>query len=136
MLSSTIRSLEQLKTSDGVNLKSLRTFLDQLQHAGIEIKKPSHLAEDYFCNSIRKPYLSRLIKNLENRFEDKSVMAAFDIFNPAKLPELLDNPSADELEVFMEYGNKQTENLSSQYQGTVDSIQDCLDEWSSYRQFL
>ena len=63
-------------------------------------------------------------------------MAAFDIFNPAKLPELLDNPSADELHVFMEYDNKQIENLSSQYQGTVDSIQNCLDEWSSYRQFL
>lgn len=58
-------------------------------------------------------------------------MAAFDIFNPAKLPKLLDNPSTDELEVLMQYGNKQIKNLSSQYQGTVDSIQDCLDEWSS-----
>ena len=34
------------------------------------------------------------------------------------------------------YGNKQIENLSIQYQGTDDSIQDCLDEWSNYRQFL
>ena len=32
----------------------------------------------------------------------------------------------------MEYGNKQIENLSIQYQGNVDSIQNCLDEWSSY----
>ena len=31
----------------------------------------------------------------------------------------------------MQYGNKQIKKLSSQYQGTVDSIQDCLDEWSS-----
>ena len=44
MLSSTIHSLEQLKTNDGDNLTSLRTFLDQLQHAGIEAKKQHHLA--------------------------------------------------------------------------------------------
>ena len=63
-------------------------------------------------------------------------MAAFDIFNPAKLPALSDNPSTDELDVFMEYGNQQIENLAGQFQGAVDSTQDCLDEWSSYRQFL
>ena len=33
MLSSTILSLEQLKTSDGVNLTGLKSFLDQLQQA-------------------------------------------------------------------------------------------------------
>ena len=36
----------------------------------------------------------------------------------------------------MDYGNSEIEKLAEQYQGTVASIQDCLDEWSSYRQFL
>ena len=95
-------SLEQLKTSDGVNLTGLKSFLDLLQQAGIEIKKPAHLAEGYVHESIRQPYLSRLIKNLENRFDDKSVMAAFGIFNPVKLPKIIDNQSKDELNVFMD----------------------------------
>ena len=65
VLSSTISSLEQLKTADGINLSNLQSFLDQLQQTDIGISKPSHLAEEYFDQKIRQPYLSAFIENLK-----------------------------------------------------------------------
>ena len=85
MVSSTLTSLQQLITSKGSNLSGLQSFLDKIQQEGIKIKKPAHLAQDYFRCSIREQYLTHLINNIENRFDDKSVISAFDIFNPAKL---------------------------------------------------
>ena len=86
MLSSTITSLKQLKTSNGMNLSSLNDYMDVLAEANIEIKKPAKLGSDYFHQSIHQPFLNNLITNLEKRFDDKSVIAAFDIFNPEKIP--------------------------------------------------
>ena len=83
MVSTALHSIKQLKTVDGVNLRGLPTFLEQLTNAGVDIKKPANLGEQYFSNSIRNPYLDNVIRNIENRFDDGSVMAAFDIYNPA-----------------------------------------------------
>lgn len=77
--------------------------------------------------------MSTLIKNLEDRFRDISAIAAFDIFNPAKLPIA---PTDDDMDSFLEYGNTQIEELSTQYQGVVASSECCLEEWNSYRQYL
>ena len=96
MLTTTVHAIGQLKTVDGINMKGLETFLKQITDAGIEIKKPSHLGNEYFIkNSIKLPYLDKLVNNIEARFDDKSVMASFDIFNPAKLPNLPDKPSTE-----------------------------------------
>ena len=81
MLSSTIACLEGLKTADGTNLTGIQSFLQQLQEADINISKPSNLAEDYFRDSIKEP-LSMHFDNLKRRFNDKSKIAAFSIFNP------------------------------------------------------
>ena len=132
MLASTICSLEQLKAFDGTNLSRLNQFLEDLTSAGIDIKR-SGLGENYFKNSTRKPYLSRLVLNLERRFDDKSVMVAFDIFNPAKLTCL---PSEEDLTAFLRYGNKEVEDLAKQYEGVVPNIQECVEEWSSFTQYL
>ena len=114
MLKVTVESLEQLKTSDGINLRGMQQFLDQLRDAGIELQRQNNLSDDYFTDSIKIPFLSNLIKNLQDRFDDKSAIAAFDVFNPAKLPPLLNNPS--NIAEFNEYGNQQIEELSKQYQ--------------------
>lgn len=144
MLTSTIHSLEQLQTVDGFNLKGLGAYLTEIADAGIELKKKHNLGEEYFRRSIQKPYLSHLIKNLNDRFEDKSIMAAFDIFNPAKLQPLSpsnesDASSSDELlTVFNMYGNEQVARLVNQFQctGCVADLQECTGEWTSFRQFL
>ena len=86
MLTSTINSLEQLLLVDGFNLKGLDAYLAGITDAGIEIRMAQNLGNQYFRVSIQKPYLSQLIKNIHERFEDKSIMAAFEVFNPAKLP--------------------------------------------------
>ena len=114
-----------------MKLSGLNQFLEELTSAGIDIKRGG-LGENHFTNSIRKPYLSSLVLNLERRFEDKSVMAAFDIFNPAKLTCL---PSEEDLTTFLRYGNKEVEDLAKQC-GVVPNIQECVKEWSSFRQYL
>ena len=136
MLASTITSLEQLKTVDGINLERLEEFLEQLASAGVQISKHSNLGEHYFENSIRKPFLCGLIKNIQDRFDDNSVMAAFDVFNPGKLPKLSQQPTTEELTGFAQYGNKEIENLAKQFDNVVDDSLECVEEWASCRQYL
>ena len=63
MVAST-NSLEQLKIVGGINLGGLDQFLEQLASAGIDITKQSNFGEQYFEDSIRKPFLCCLIKNI------------------------------------------------------------------------
>ena len=143
MLSTTITSLNQMKTVNGVNLNALPTLLNQLKADGIDVKKPVHLSERYFQDSIREPFLKLLIENIEKRFEDKSVLTAFSVFDPAKLPRnrrIPDNPERELLEsqTIMNYGNMEIETLSKHFDGTgaLGSSEICLEEWTGYRQFL
>ena len=143
MLSTTITSLNQMKTVNGVNLNALPTLLDQLKADGIDVKKPVHLSERYFQDSISEPFLKLLIENIEKRFEDKSVLTAFSVFDPAKLPRnrrIPDNPERELLEsqTIMNYGNTEIETLSKHFDGTgaLGSSEICLEEWTGYRQFL
>ena len=38
MVTSTVHAIKQLKTVDGVNMKGLQAFLEQIANAGIDIK--------------------------------------------------------------------------------------------------
>ena len=129
MLSSMIACLEHLKSSDGTNLAVLESFLAKLSEAGINTSNPSNLGEEYFKSSIKEPYLSALIENLNGRFDDKAEIASFSVFNPEKLQR---SGNA------MEYGVQEIETLARHYQGLeiIGSIEECVDEWKSYRQFL
>lgn len=100
MITSTVKSIEHLKSVDGLNLSRLQSFLPQLSDSGIVIKKPANLGEEYFRDSIKIPFLDKLTNNIKERFEDKSIMAAFDIFDPSKIP-------SD----FALYGNDHVENI-------------------------
>ena len=127
ILASTIFSIEQLKTSNGTNLSGLQQYLDNLLKNKIAIKKPLHLAEDYFNNQVQMPFLSCLIENIRKRFPNTTLLASFDIFNPCKMPNdgnLLD------------YGNVGIAALSEHFMEVVASKEVCLEEWSGYRQFL
>lgn len=79
MVSITIHAIKQLKSIDGVNMSELDTFLDRIQESGIDIKKKENLGDVYFNNFIKDPYLDALINKIETRFDDKSVLASFDI---------------------------------------------------------
>lgn len=141
MLSSTISSLEQLITSDGPNLTNLQTYLEGVKQANITIIKPLNLGENYFLEKIRKPYLTNLIENLKNRFEDKSIISAFDIFNPKKMPRTDHSDcSTEEREAFTTYGNDYIESLSKHYQYedvcVCGSSDECLEEWRCFRQYM
>jgi len=112
MLSSTITSLENLITTDGTNLSNLQTYLEGLKQANISIFKQHNLGENYFLEKLRKPYLKSLI---DNRFEDKSIISAFDIFDPKKMPRKQTHSDKEEQDC-MTYDNNHITNLSKQYQ--------------------
>ena len=131
---STICSLQQLKGFDGTNLKNLPSFLDELTEAGISVSKLSCLGEEYFQQRIREPYLDSLIANLEKRFDDKCVLAAFDIFNPSKLTCLPEKE--DSVQTLLEYGVHEVKELAKQYAGVVPDVEECLEQWASFRQYL
>ena len=127
ILASTVTSMEQLKTCNGMNLSSLQKYLDGLQEKSIEIKKPANLAEEYFKDSVRIPFLTCLIDNIHKRFPDKTLLSSFDIFNPRKLP------NEDQLD---EYGFQEIIALSERFKDSVASSEVCLEEWGGYRQLL
>ncbi len=131
MLGSTISSLQQLKSFDGIHLTKLPAFLDELSSAGIDISKKPSLGEDYFKQSVREPYLDRLVSNLEKRFEDKCIMAAFNIFDPSKVSS---NPTPEFNS--LSYGNKDVEDLAKQYTGILPEAEECVEEWTSFRQYM
>ena len=97
ILATTLASLEQLKTHNGLNLSKLDAFLADLEEGSIEIKKPANMSRDHFNNSIRTPFLSGLVENINGRFDDKSILESFDVFNTSKLPTFLSNPSKTEI---------------------------------------
>ena len=98
---------------------------------------------------IRKSYLKKLTDNLKIRFEDKSLLSTFDIFDPKKIPERQNTESSSiststkdqkDCDAFMTYSNDHIRNLSKQYQGDgVDvcgSLEECLEEWGCFRQYM
>ena len=83
--------------------KKLARSFWRIKKAEIDVRKPHNLGELYFNDSIRKPFLDKLIDNLESRFQEKDIMASFAILNPQRLPQLSTNPSPEELKLFMDY---------------------------------
>lgn len=94
------------------------------------------MGDSYSIKSIRDPYIDILVANIEAWFDDKSVMASFNIYNPANLPDLPDSPSKDELETFTEYSNQEIETLAHQFEDVAADSSEFLEEWSSLRQFM
>ena len=96
MVTSTIHALKQLKT-----------VYERPKSIFGRVQDQNSICDDYFKKSIKDPYLDNIIKNID----DKSVMASFDVYNPARLPYLPDDPCSEDLETFMEYGNDDVDNL-------------------------
>ena len=130
MLSSTLQSLEQLKIADGSNLSGLDAYIAGLDGAGIALKQLPTTGQDYFKGSVQQPYLSKLIESITKRFEDKSLMCAFQIFDPTTLPSSDSGPS--------EFQQQYLERLATHYltTGFLAEPQDCLSKWSHFKQFL
>ena len=65
MLSSTLTSLTQLETSDGLNLASLPDFIEKMRKSGISITMPANhnQSEEYFALSIRRPFLETVTRH-------------------------------------------------------------------------
>ena len=136
MVSSTVHGSKLLKTVDGVNMRGLEAFLEQIRKSGIDLSKPSHLGDEYFKASIKEPYLDSLISNIERRFDNKTVLASFDIYNPSKLPQLSDISCAEDVQLFSEYGNDDVERLATQFQDVVAEPIACIEEWRCFKQFM
>ena len=55
MVTSTVQAIQQLKRIDGVNMKGLKAYLEQIENARINITTRSNLRDDYFQKSIKTP---------------------------------------------------------------------------------
>ena len=132
VLASTVCVLKTLETKPGPNLSQLETFLARVQAKKINIKKPPNVGNDYLSINIVKPYLQKLVKNLEDRFTDNSVMAAFNLFNPSTTCMPVSDEDLDE------YGNNYVKELATHFQetGIVSDVDVCLSEWTHFRQFM
>ena len=130
MLSITLQSLEALQLTDGTNLLGLESYVEELTAAGIQLKMTPVLGHSYSENSVKKPYLANLIQNLKNRFEDKSIITAFDLFNPTSIP-------SDPTEL-VQFGNDNVRQLSEYYKNSaiLTGTENCLAEWSSCKQLI
>ena len=97
----------------------LTNLIEELASAGIQLKRFPTLGPSYFKTSVRQPYLTNLIQNLTTRFEDKSIITAFDLFNPTSIPS---DPSE-----FVKFGNENVRKLSEHYQssGILNGIENC-----------
>ena len=99
--------------------------------------------ENYFLESIRKPFITCLIDNLKKRFEDKSILTPSDVFDPKMIPQISSDSSESDSdsESFMQYGNIHIKNLAEHYQredgvSVCGSSDECVEEWSSFKQFM
>ena len=128
MLGSCLNSLKQLISTDGNSLSELPLFLQRAKDAGIDMKMSGSENKDLFSRQVRKPYLEEIIKNLEQRFEDKSIMSAFSILDPRRIP--------DDPELFVQYGNTEIEALCRQFECALPDDEECLSEWSAYKQYV
>ena len=108
-----LKSIEQLKSKDGVNLNQLQPLTDHLSSSGIDITNPAPLGKEYFLKSIKIPFRIHST-NLEERF-------TFLIFQKS--------------EIFALYGSVYIKGIATQYLGVV-AEEECIQEWSSFKQFL
>ena len=77
-------ALTHIKTVDMANLKSFPEVIAKLKSSGIDV--PGQFNKETFNSTVKIPFPNALIGNLEKRFDDKSVMAAFDVFDIRKIP--------------------------------------------------
>ena len=130
MLTSTLKSLHHLKTVDGSNLSGLDDYVAELASKGIKLKQQQKFGIEYFRKSVNAPYLNKLIQNVTNRFEDKSLMCAIKIFDPTTLPV----EPAD----LQQHGIDDVKRLATHYGPTeiLATPEECLSKWGSFKQFV
>lgn len=124
-------------TMDGLNSHSGENF-SQLDSDLASILAPYNIphspeATSRFFDHIQKPFLHALVENINKRLPDTDVFTNFEIFNPLKLPDTVEDTCSEK------YGEMQVEKLGEKY-GLGDSpIISCDDlklEWLDFRIYM
>ena len=85
----TVASLDSLNSHPGENFNQLDSdLLSSLAPYNISY---SHEATRRFLDQIQRPFLNALIENIKERLPDTNVFSNFEIFNPLKLPDTVEN---------------------------------------------
>ena len=129
VVESCITNVEKQTQSPGKHFSELDDLLASLNEAGHSINVEGNVKER-FDEQVRKPYLAKLIENMNKRFQAIGVVSAFSIFNPSELP-LMQSEVAH-------YGETELNILLSQYtDGPLQlNCDDTLSEWKEFRDFL
>lgn len=162
---STNNSLSKLRGGDGKNLKDIQLYIEKLEEDGVTVTynrrnlrggcSNVEEAKRSFDTSIKLKFVDNLIGNLEARFTDSDIMAAFRIFDPKSLTLAITEPQdkADHSEVETEgesgetdddfdvekamadYGQAEIMILADRF-GYSEGVDSLMQEWDDFKQYM
>ena len=126
---SCINNIQRQITTPGKYFSEVDDLIDLLKEGQHTINVTDGI-KNQFETQVRKPYLEKLIENLNNRFPRVELLSAFSIFNPSELPE-----SESELDL---YSETEIDCLLTHYSlGPLALIpEDVKEEWKHFKVFL
>ncbi|XP_065831995.1 zinc finger protein 862-like [Oscarella lobularis] len=139
MISSSLEAITELKLQDGRNMQELPDFLLRVEGAGIDIKHAANFTDAQFKEQIKMPFLTNLIDNINRRFAESNILAAFSIFNASLLPYTQrPSPNEEERRLSMQYGNNNVSVLAEQFlpSGAIEGVDECLQEWFTLKAYM
>ena len=115
-VSATIASLKSLRNHQGPHMQELHKILGKLSSDfGIAV---TERLKQTFQSNVRNKYIDLLVQNLENRFQDLSILNSLitlSLFDP-KTPDINQHSQFTIIEL---YGNKDIEILSTYFKTTI-----------------
>ena len=106
----------------GTYLSQLDIKIKQLEDVGVQ--QPSERQKINFATKIKDPYLQSVVNNLDDRFPNTTLIAAFEIFSGTSLLQECKTQG---------YGEEEVELLARQFNPAVVNADDLLSEWRIWK---
>lgn len=162
VVDSTKNTLSKLRNADGKNLGDIQLYIAKLEENGVTVtynrrnlragSSDPDETKKAFSDNIKSKFVDNLISNLDARFTDSDLMAAFHIFDPKAFTLAVtheegdgDDDSNDNVEgeaddfdvekVRADYGKDKIKILADRfgYDQDVDSL---IQEWDDFKQYM
>jgi hypothetical protein len=126
-----VASLDSLNSHPGENFNQLDSDLTSTLAPYNISHSPE--ATRRFYDQIQRPFLNALIENIKERLPDTNMFSNFEIFNPLKLPDTVENMCKEK------YGEAEVEELGEKYgvgESPIVSSDDLKSEWLDFRIYM
>ena len=122
LVDGTKAAITALMQRKGTYLSQLDIKIKQLEDVGVQ--QPSERQKINFATKIEDPYLQSVVNNLDDRFPNTTLIAAFEIFSGTSLLQECKSPG---------YGEEEVELLARQFNPAVVNADDLLSEWRIWK---